>query len=305
MQIKGTRRGYPVINGIPRLTPELAHKFSEWVNMVGLEPPKISGNIQALSTVHSFGFQWSWDYDPRTRRDLEWRAAGRFGIHPRAYSGKLLLDAGCGAGGQSRFFLDNDARVVSVDLSDAIEVAARSLQGEKEWVGVQADIMTLPFEDGTFDFIYCEGVIQHTADSRKTVEDLTRVLHAGGEVLATHYPLPRKWHQKMRHWIYERRRKRLSRMDPYHLLAWTGLLSLTAQVPLLGFLMRKAGLVVYNSLMPDLKGIWSCTYDMFGSHAHQRHISPEAFRGLWSTAGEFENIFSPENEPLVHLRKRS
>lgn len=303
MQIEGEDRGYPIVNGILRATPELAFKYKDWLLSLALKPP-CEDVGQDVQSTRSFGFQWAWDSQPRTAEDLLWRAATRFNINPGHFKEKLLLDAGCGAGDQSNFFLSNGASVVSVDLSDAIEVAAKKMQGNARWVGIQADISMLPFEREVFDFVYCEGVIQHTEDSLKVVKELSRVLKIGGDVAATHYGLPSKWHQKIRHLIKLKRRKKFSRWDPYRLLAYSGMLALIAEIPLVGHVLRKSSFVVSNSRMPDLKSTWSCTYDYFGSHSFQRHVSREVFRQYWDKAGSFEKIFVPQREMLVYLRKK-
>lgn len=45
---------------------------------------------------------------------------------------------------------------------------------------VKADICDLPFEDGAFDFIICNHVLEHIPDDRKAMKELYRVLSKGG-----------------------------------------------------------------------------------------------------------------------------
>jgi ubiquinone/menaquinone biosynthesis C-methylase UbiE len=302
MQIEETNTGYPIVNGILRATPELAVNNQKWLEVIGLEPPAAGGQ-QKECTVESFGFQWMWDAQPRTLKDLMWRAATRFKIDPMQFKGKLLLDAGCGAGDQTRFFSDHGASAVSIDLSEAINATQKKMKAQNNWVGIQGDIAAIPLEKETFDFVYCEGVIQHTKDSRKTVQEMARLVKTGGEVAATHYSLPQKWHQKIRYNITEKRRKRLSRWNPYRLLSYTGMLALLTEIPVVGNVLKKTGVVTHNPLMPDFKSTWCCTYDTFGSHSFQRHISTDIFRGYWDMFGNFEKIFCPDGESLVYLRK--
>lgn len=302
MLIEGSDVGYPVLNGVLQGTPELAFHSGDWLRAYKARPPQIPEG-QNLGSVESFGFQWGWDNKPRTDADLLWRAASRFGLAPEWFKGKLVLDAGCGAGAQSAFFSDNGAAVVSVDLSEAINVAYKKLHTRKDWIGVRGDIARLPFQSQSFDFVYCEGVIQHTENSENTVRELARLVKPGGYVAATHYNLPEKWHQRLRHALYAARRERLSKWDPYRLLAYTGILALTSELPVVGYLMKKSNFVVFNPRMPDFKSTWSCTYDAFGSHSFQRHVSPDEFLGYWDRAGKFEKVYSPQNENVVLLKK--
>ena len=45
---------------------------------------------------------------------------------------------------------------------------------------VKADICNLPFEDNTYDIIFCNHVLEHIPDDTKAMEELYRVLKPGG-----------------------------------------------------------------------------------------------------------------------------
>jgi len=47
-------------------------------------------------------------------------------------------------------------------------------------VDVKADILKLPFEDNSFDFILCNHVLEHIEDDSKAMSELYRVLKPGG-----------------------------------------------------------------------------------------------------------------------------
>jgi SAM-dependent methyltransferase len=47
---------------------------------------------------------------------------------------------------------------------------------------VQADLLRLPFADGTFDYIYCLGVLHHLANAETAVRALVRTLTPGGRL---------------------------------------------------------------------------------------------------------------------------
>lgn len=96
-----------------------------------------------------------------------------------------VLDAGCGSGRNSIYFLNQgfDVQTIDKNSSDisAINFLSRNLiQGQ---VGVQGDISNLPFEDASFDFIICSRVL-HFANSRKEffqmLSELKRVLKPKG-----------------------------------------------------------------------------------------------------------------------------
>jgi len=47
-------------------------------------------------------------------------------------------------------------------------------------VDVKADILDLPFEDNSFDIIFCNHVLEHIEDDNKAMQELYRVLKPGG-----------------------------------------------------------------------------------------------------------------------------
>ena len=47
-------------------------------------------------------------------------------------------------------------------------------------VDVRANITELPFEDNSFDMIFCNHVLEHIPDDSKAMRELFRVLKKGG-----------------------------------------------------------------------------------------------------------------------------
>lgn len=288
----GTNVAYPIVDCVVRLTPELAQQHKDWLTPLGLVPPTQHGEeTQAVETVESFGWQWLWASEMRSEPDLQWRVVSRFHQDPSVFNKKIVLDAGAGAGDQTRYLYRHSAGVVSVDLSEAIDVVASKMRMKPEWVGVQGDVTCLPFADEQFDVVYCEGVIQHTRDSVQAVRELARVARPNALILASHYTRRRVTSPSermlrsltLRH--YNLMRGRLSRMDRYRLLLVTGILASTTYVPLIGKLMRWSGTAVYSELMPEFKTTWANTFDKYGNHSYQRFIAPDEFWGYFEQLG--------------------
>lgn len=280
--------GYPVIESVVMATPELAAQHADWLASMGLcpRPSAAPGVFQSLDTVDSFGFEWSWDSEARTEEDLSWRVASRYELSREYYADKLILDAGAGAGDQSRWLLGSGARgVVSVELSRAVDVVRRKLGDYDNWLGIRGDLTRLPLADETFDFVYCEGVIQHTRDSEVTVHELCRVLRDGGSVSATHYgfrdtgrglkPLLRRAVNRV---FFHRRWERLSKWNRDKLFLYCGAIAWLAHLRGIGPFFRRTGFAVSNPRMLTFKSTWSCTYDAVGTHAYSRELSGEQFR---------------------------
>jgi SAM-dependent methyltransferase len=98
------------------------------------------------------------------------------------YRGAQVLEVGCGMGAMTMNWARSGARMTAVDLTPtAVEQTRRRL----EIFGLQADVRRadgrdLPFEDGTFDYVYSWGVLHHSPDLDRSIAELMRVLKSGG-----------------------------------------------------------------------------------------------------------------------------
>jgi SAM-dependent methyltransferase len=93
--------------------------------------------------------------------------------------GTVALDAGCGRTTRLRDYRDRIARLVGVDLD---EEAGRANPYLDEYVHADLD-ETLPFEDGAFDLVYANFVVEHLARPRQALEEWHRVLSPDGALL--------------------------------------------------------------------------------------------------------------------------
>jgi SAM-dependent methyltransferase len=100
------------------------------------------------------------------------------------FGGRRCLDAGCGNGRGSIFMMSNGAASVDcVDISESnIESTTRNLRsfGFDAFHAHRSTIERLPFPDETFDVVWCNGVVMHTAKPDACLKELARVLKRGG-----------------------------------------------------------------------------------------------------------------------------
>ena len=111
-------------------------------------------------------------------------------------SGANVLDVGCGSGVAGRAFFGkvfDRINYVGADMSSAIEQAREDYRRLNMNVGlVQAELNTLPFEPGSFDFVFCPGVLHYTIDIKEAIGSLTKLLKPGGRFVS---------------WIYKRQKR--------------------------------------------------------------------------------------------------
>ena len=74
LRVTGTSLGYPIVDCVARMTPDLAWTHRAWLDALALEAPNLPGyspfQFQDESSVESFGWQWSWNSQMRSEADL-------------------------------------------------------------------------------------------------------------------------------------------------------------------------------------------------------------------------------------------
>jgi SAM-dependent methyltransferase len=93
-----------------------------------------------------------------------------------------VLEVGVGLGADHQRFAEAGARLTGIDLTErAVEHTQRRFElfGLRPDVRV-ADAEALPFADACFDLVYSWGVVHHSPDTPRAVDEIWRVLRRGG-----------------------------------------------------------------------------------------------------------------------------
>lgn len=102
-----------------------------------------------------------------------------------AWRGRDVLEVGCGAGLDLVRFARGGARVTGVDVATTAIDLARDycrVAGVPARL-LEADGARLPFEEASFDLVYCVGVLPFAADPAAVVHEAHRVLRPAGEAI--------------------------------------------------------------------------------------------------------------------------
>lgn len=95
-----------------------------------------------------------------------------------------LLDQGCGGGRYTAAWrLLGVQEAVGLDFSEIALTDAKNRVDSidlKNISFVQGSVLEMPFEDGLFDIVYSNGVLHHTEDWRKGIQEQLRVMKKGG-----------------------------------------------------------------------------------------------------------------------------
>ncbi len=101
------------------------------------------------------------------------------------FHNQKILEVGVGAGTDFIQWVRSGAKAYGMDLTEeAIEHVRKRLDIYEllaEEVRV-ADVENIPYPDNTFDLVYSWGVIHHTPNTKRALEEIIRVTRTGGEI---------------------------------------------------------------------------------------------------------------------------
>ena len=103
--------------------------------------------------------------------------------------GDRVLEIGVGLGTDHIQFARAGADLHGVDLTErGIELVRRRLELEGLTSQLEvADAEQLPFDSGSFDYVYSWGVLHHTPDTPRAIAEALRVLRPGGRICVMIY----------------------------------------------------------------------------------------------------------------------
>ena len=116
----------------------------------------------------------------------------KFAMHYWAFDsfqGKKVLDVGCGPGWITVSYASQGAEVTAIDLTDAaVALTRKNLERLKLKANVQqGNAESIEFSDNSFDLVVSSGVLHHTPNTYKAIQECYRVCKPGGTAKITLY----------------------------------------------------------------------------------------------------------------------
>jgi SAM-dependent methyltransferase len=244
--------------------------------------------VDSGAYASSFGFQWDRfrhvQLDSRNGRgESERTLFATTGWSESDYRGRLVLDAGVGAGRFAEVAAGKGAEVVGVDLTTAVDAAFANVGRHPRVHLLQADIFAMPFRQGTFDLAFSIGVLHHTPDTRAAFERVAATVKRSGGfavyLYARYGPANR---------FSDAIRKVTTRLPGRVMLALAAgavPLYFAYRVPVLGKVLR---LVCPISMHPDWRWRWLDTFDWYTPRYQWKLFYPDVFR--WFRESGFEDV---------------
>ncbi len=264
------RATYPVVEGIPRFvaTDFYAESFGDqWHRFRTVQMDSANGTTESQDGFRS-----------------------KTGLTPPDLRGRLILDAGVGAGRYAEVMALWGAEVVGVDLTRAVDAAARNLRDYPRVHLVQADIFALPFREETFDLAYSIGVLHHTPDTAAAFRYVAVLVKKGGWLAVYVYlagGLARYFADAIRV---------LTARLPRSVVYWASVAAIPLYVlhrlPVIG---RLSQTVLPTSTHPDWRWRWLDTFDWYTPRYQWKHRYPEVLR--WFREAGFNDLYVAD-EPI-------
>jgi SAM-dependent methyltransferase len=254
---------YPIAGGVPRFVDSGAY-------------------------ASTFGRQWNWfrtvqiDSQNRSRASADTFRATT-GWTSDVLAGRLVLDAGVGAGRFAECAAAGGAVVCGIDLTEAIDAAFANIGRNPGVHLAQADIFSLPFRPGTFDMAYSIGVLHHTPDTEAAFRHVADTVRPGGQMavyLYARYGLAHRGSDTLR---------RITTKLPTSLVLGLTTLAIPLhyvyRVPVLG---RALNLAAPISPESNWRWRWLDTFDWYSPTYQWKFLYPEVFR--WFQANGFHDV---------------
>jgi SAM-dependent methyltransferase len=170
--------------------------------------------------------------------------------------GERVLEIGCGAGRFTEVLAAAGAEVCAVDATSAVDACRRTVREAPNVHLLQADLLALPLEPGSFDRVLCYGVLQHMPDPRAAFHALVAQVRPGGLLAADVYRRPEyvdRWSSKYlwRPLTTRLPPRQLRRAVEWYVPRWLPIDTRLARVPRIGrFLVALVPCWNYAGLLP-------------------------------------------------------
>ena len=147
----------------------------------------------AVSQHSSRGDRYTHGYSAAAVAEMRRRTATEHAAFflPHLDPSMSVLDCGCGPGTITLGFAEivSSGRATGIDVSESQVIDARKYAeaaGRSNATFQVGDIYDLPFEDGTFDAVFTNAVLEHLSEPESAVREIHRVLKPGGMIGARH-----------------------------------------------------------------------------------------------------------------------
>lgn len=105
--------------------------------------------------------------------------------------GEIVLDIGAGLCDTSTAFARKGCQVIALDIEPGglKEVATKNFNDNIFFYRVVSDGERLPFEDNSFDIVFCRASVHHSTDLNTILKEMSRICKISGKVIVFSEPM--------------------------------------------------------------------------------------------------------------------
>jgi 2-polyprenyl-3-methyl-5-hydroxy-6-metoxy-1,4-benzoquinol methylase len=125
----------------------------------------------------------SYTADGRAQYAAMWGSfLASMGLPPSAMAGRRLLDVGCGSAEKATFYDDWGAQVTGIEMTSSVFELARKNVGSRQIRLIHSSLFDLVLPE-RFDIVVSDGVLHHTADTRRALDWCVDHLEPNGLIM--------------------------------------------------------------------------------------------------------------------------
>ena len=98
---------------------------------------------------------------------------------------RIILDVGCGGSWVSKELIPMGKKVISMDISLRNPLNAVREVRHNNHAGLVADVFNLPFKENSLDCIIAAEILEHVADPKTMILNLSKLLRNNGKLIIT------------------------------------------------------------------------------------------------------------------------
>jgi ubiquinone/menaquinone biosynthesis C-methylase UbiE len=149
------------------------------------ETPALSANVRYFNE-----FEWADEYLTYCHRSEAF--AERWKAALGDWTGKVIVDIGCGPGNIFATIKGAPALLIGVDVApESLKLAKK-----QNYTPVLADANDLPFQSGFADIVTLNAALHHCEDMEAVLKEAARLVKPGGLLVTDHDPQKSAWDYK-------------------------------------------------------------------------------------------------------------
>lgn len=274
LKCNNCQRSFEITRGVPRMVMDLGNR-KEIAESWDFEWSKVTKGMFEVDTLYGI-----------TEEEELNRFFSYLDVPPDDLRGKFILDAGCGRGRLIKALAKYGAEIFGIDISSTLVDVYEDCKAYKDVNIIRADILSLPFRRGAFDYVWSWGTIYMSGDTNRAFQNLSNLVKSSGKLFVTVLPARyTDFGDRLRNFLV------ISHRIPKDILFC---LCYILALPL------SLGKKIFNRARTSIRTTAFFLFDHLSPPVRSRHTEDEVIN--WFKEGNFRDISCINNKPRLLVR---